>query len=930
MSTATLLEQEPTAPPRGTAQTAPVLLLVDGTALAYQSFFALQNLRNPAGQPTGAVFGFYQTIQSLREEYRPDFLAVVMDRGTPVERTEAFADYKAGRAPTPTDLLEQLPMIEELMTTLGVSVLSREGIEADDILAVIAREAAGKGMEVFIHSPDKDMLQVVEDRIRVIRRHGNNTKIYDAEAVRERYGCPPELFPDLLGLMGDSVDNIPGVPGIGEKTAAALLAEHGSLNKVLESADKIKKPKLRESLLAHREQALLSRDLATLNTNLDLEVQVEDLRPVEPDWANAARLFRQFGFRRATLEAEERLLQTGRTPSGDEVSSQAAMPFLAEETSEARSSPTTDYRLVSGQRELEELATLLRSEHPFGLDTETTGVDPHSAGLVGICIGLTRGRGWYLPIAHREGANLDLALVREILGPILADREVGKIGHHLKYDARILERHGLPVKGWVGDTMVLAHLLHTRMESLKLDDLAMSIFGRRMIPIGDLIGEKKGEQITMDLVSSERVGVYGAEDAEVTVALHNALAPELDAQGVKDWYRNAELPLAEILMRMEAKGVKIDPKVLKVQAGEVEKIIEGLRAEVFSIAGREFNPNSTQQLAKILFDERGVPAGKNRSTRQEVLEDLARAGEPLAEKIIEFRQAAKLKGTYLDALPQLIDPCDGRVHTSYNSTVANTGRISSSSPNLQNIPIRTDLGRRVREAFIAEEGHVFVAADYSQIELRVLAHFSRDPGFIQAFNEGQDIHAFTASQVFDVPIGEVTKDMRRKAKEINFGLNYGMSSFGLASRLGIGRSEAKVFMDRYFARYPSIRRYFDSLLEAAERDGYVTTLVGRRIEVQRPRSGTGAEARVALNAPIQGSAADILKKAMVDLGSELEARQLRAAMVLTVHDEIILETPEAEVEEVRELLPRVMTSAVPLSVPVEVDVRVGKSWAALG
>jgi DNA polymerase-1 len=891
------------------------MLLVDGTALAYQAFFALRNLSSPSGRPTGAVFGFYQTLTALRGEYSPDYLAVVLDRGVPLERTEAYAGYKAERPPTPTELLEQFPVIEELLTTLGVSVLSQEGVEADDILGTLAMISPAEEVDVFIFSPDKDMLQIVNDQIRVIRKHGANTKVYDRAAVIERYGCPPERFADLLGLMGDSVDNIPGVPGVGEKTAASLLAEYGDLEAVLDRAPEVKKPKLRESLGAYREQAILSRDLATLKINVSLEVSLEDLKPVQPNWKRVAELFKELGFKRAQVDAEEHLQQSGQAP----------MPSAPSNGKH----PGLNYRIASNRADLESLVTTLRHEHPFGLDSETTGTDSHTASLVGICIGLSGGRGWYLPVAHEGAENLDLPTLQSILGPLLADPGVGKIGHHLKYDARVLDRHGLPVRGWVGDTLVLAHLLHSRSESLKLDDLAMSLLERRMVPITDLIGEKKGSQTTMNLVPLDQAAHYGAEDAEVTVALHEVLERELDLQGVRGWYLDVEIPLAQALLKMETRGVKIDPEILKAQSREVEKILQRVQGELFELAGRPFNPNSPAQLAKILFDERGVPANRNRSTRQEVLEDLARAGEPLAEKITEFRQATKLKGTYLDALPGQIHS-DGRLHTSYSTTVASTGRISSTGPNLQNIPIRSDLGRRVREAFIAREGCVFVAADYSQIELRVLAHFAQDPGFIKAFQEGLDIHAFTASEIFEVDPAQVDKDMRRKAKEINFGLNYGMSSFGLASRLGISRLEARTFMDRYFARYPSIRDYFDKTLEAAERDGYVTTLVGRRIEVPRPRSNTGPEARAAINAPIQGSAADILKKSMVDLEAQLESKRLQAAMVLTVHDEIILEVPLGEVEEVKELLPRIMRDALPLSVPIEVEVAEGQSWAALG
>ncbi|MCA9409944.1 MAG: DNA polymerase I [Candidatus Omnitrophica bacterium] len=891
------------------------LLLIDGTAVAYQAFFAIKNLTSPEGRPTGAIYGFYQTLQSLREEFQPDCLAVVLDRGEPVERTEAYKEYKADRPPTPTELLEQFPTIEEITTLMGVSVLSIEGVEADDIMGTLAERAGADGVQTLIFSPDKDMLQMVNGNTRVIRRHGQNTKIYDPDAVVEKYGCGPEQFPDFLGLMGDKVDSIPGVPGVGEKTAASLLQEYGDLESILSHASEISKPKLRQNLTEFADKARLSKELATINRAVDLDVELKDLAPVEPDWSKAFTIFKKLGFRTASEQAQKNL------------NGQASFDWGEEEPQ----SEEFDYQLVTDEKALKALVKELSSLPRFGIDTETTDVDPFVAKLVGICLGTSEGKGWYIPVSHQAGTNLALDEIQKTLGPLLENEKVGKLAHHLKYDDRILRRHGLPVRGWEGDTMVLAHLLHSQEESLKLDDLVKKYLGRKMIPIKDLIGEKKSDQITFDHVDPETAMKYGAEDAEATATLYDKLESELkDLEEVGKWYREIEMPLTLLIEEMEDKGVQVDPNILKKQSKEVQGLIDAARKELFELAGREFNPNSPKQLATLLFDERGVPETRNRTTKQEVLEDLARSGEPLAEKVIEYRQLTKLKSTYLDALPDLIKEGDERVHTSYNTTVANTGRISSSNPNLQNIPVRSDLGRRVREAFVAAEGRRFIAADYSQIELRVLAHYSKDPGFQKAFQEGLDIHAFTASEIFDVPADQVDKDMRRKAKEINFGLNYGMSSFGLASRLNISRGEARDYMDRYFERYPKIKSYFDDTLEAAERDGYVTTIVGRRVEVPRPRSRTGREARAAINAPIQGSASDILKKAMVEVGRQISERDLEAAMVLTVHDEIILEAPEDELEEVREFLEPTMTGAIELDVPIEVDVRVGRSWAELG
>ncbi len=899
------------------------LLLIDGSAVAYQAFFAIKNLTSPEGRPTGAIYGFYQTIQGLREEFKPDYMAAVLDRGEPLQRTEAFEGYKADRPPTPVDLKEQFPIIEEVTTLLGMSVLSLDGVEADDIMGTLAERAAGRNVKTLIFSPDKDMLQMVNGSIQVIRRHGSNTKIYDPDAVAEKYGCTPDQFPDFLGLMGDKVDCIPGVPGVGAKTAATLLQDYGDLENILQKASEISKPKLKQNLIEFAEQARLSKVLATIDRDVAIDIELDDLAPVEPDWEKAYSVFRKLGFRSATDEARKHL-------NGKVSDTLFPMePLEEEETSTP--SPNVDYQLINTSKDLKALVKTLSGFQRFAIDTETTDIDPFVAQLVGICLGTDEGKGWYIPIAHNSGTNLAIDEVQPILGPLLENKKIGKLAHHLKYDDRILSRHGLPVSGWEGDTMVLGHFLHSQEESLKLDDMVKKYLHRSMIPIKDLLGEKKAEQITFDQVDPDKALQYGAEDAEATASLYKVLERELKGREKEsEWYHEIEMPLTLVIEAMEDKGVSVDPEVLKKQSDEVQILIGRAREELFELAGREFNPNSPKQLATLLFDERGVPETPKRTTKQNVLEDLARGGEPLAEKIIHYRQLTKLKSTYLDALPDLIKEGDERVHTSYNTTVANTGRISSSHPNLQNIPVRSDLGRRVREAFVAAEGSQFIAADYSQIELRVLAHYSKDPGFQKAFQEGLDIHAFTASEIFDVPTEDVDKDMRRKAKEINFGLNYGMSSFGLATRLNISRGEARGYMDRYFDRYPNIKTYFDQTLETAERDGFVTTITGRRVEVPRPRSRTGREARAAINAPIQGSASDILKKAMVDVSNEIDRRKLEAAMVLTVHDEIIIEAPENEVSTVEEFLGSTMSEAVRISVPIEVDVRTGKSWADLG
>jgi DNA polymerase I len=879
-----------------------IVYLVDGTGYFFRSYYGMPDLRRQSdGMMTNAVFGFLQAIKRLTKKHQPTHLAVMLDSQEPTFREDLFADYKKNRIAPPDDLIVQFPYLERLIEALGIPCFKMPGWEADDLLGTVARIVNESGHEAYILTGDKDMLQLVSPHTRVERDTPRGSIIYDVEAVQKRYRCDPERLVDVMGLMGDSSDNIPGVPGIGEKTAINLIEQFGNIDEVLANIDSISGKKRKENLEKYSEQAKLSRELATIRTDADVKVEMDGLRqrPV-----NAAAL------RELLTELE--------------------MHNQVKELGVAESSSECEYEAVDTEEKLAALAEKLKASSGFAFDTETTGLDAMGSGLVGMSFSTEAGKGDYVPIQHAEGACIELGRALDVLGPILEDPKMPKWGHNIKFDYLVMRNHGVTMRGLDLDTLIAHYLMESSGGNRKLDQLALRYLNLQMIPIDELIGKGTYREC-MNQVPVSEVVRYAAEDADACLRLRERFLPELREKELEPLLGDVEMPLVVVLADMEAEGVHLDVALLEAQNSEIGKEIIRLAEAVFQMVGKEFNLNSPSQLGKVLFDDMGLPSGRKRSTRADVLEGMARSGVEIAGLVVEYRQLTKLRSTYLEALPRQIRKDTGKLHTSYNQAVVNTGRISSSNPNLQNIPIRTELGKRVREAFVASPGNVLLSSDYSQVELRVLAHLSGDEALCDAFAKGQDIHARTASEIFGVSLQEVTSEQRGKAKAINFGLVYGMGSFGLSERLGISRSEAQDYIDRYFGRYCGVKGYVDGVLAEAAEQGYVRTLLGRRIDVGGINSPKRMEAqnasRVATNAPVQGSAADLLKKAMVGVHRRL--KDFRSRLILTVHDEVVLDCPQDELEPVRTLVEEEMTGAMSLSVPLEVDMHWGSNWAAL-
>ncbi len=882
------------------------LYLVDGSSFVFRSFHALPELRTADGTPTGAVYGFVNMIQGLLDEYHPEYMVVAFDRPEPTFRHEVYAAYKANRVAPPEELTLQFPLIKEALAALRIAVWECPGLEADDLLGSLSVRAEAEGFEVVIVSGDKDLLQLAAPHVQILQSHFKHSRLYGEKEVIARYHCPPERLPDLFGLMGDSVDNIPGVPGIGEKTAMALIEQFGDLESIYARVGEVQ-GKRRQLLQEHREQAFLSRALARIKTDIAWELPWESARVGEPDRDKLAELYKRLQFKRLL----------------------ARLPRPA-----LREQGAVRYRTVSTAGELEALGKALRAAGgAFAVDTETTGLDPLRDTLVGISISTEAGQGCYLPIGHETGGNLPHRALGEHLGPVLADAAIGKYGHHLKFDSAFLKQAKLPLAGMEFDTLVASHLLEPGRDSHALDALARDRLGMEMTPIEELIGSGKTQK-SMAEVEIARASDYACEDADATLRLVQHYRERIESEGLAELFYEIEMPLIGVLRDMELAGVLVDAEELGRQSEQLEEQLDGLEGRIHRLAGVEFNVNSPKQLSGVLYDRLGLRAGRKRSTAVGVLEKLAAEGHEIASCMIEYRQLSKLKSTYLDALPQMIHLVTGRVHTSYRQTGAATGRISSSEPNLQNIPIRTDVGRRIRKAFQAPPGALLLSADYSQIELRILAHLSQDPGLLRAFEADEDIHSFTAREVFDLKAGEpVPAEARRRAKAINFGLNYGMTPYGLAQRLGIEPGEAEEYMTRYFARYPRVLEFVESIKETAREQGYVRTLKGRRVPTLEVRSSNHlrreAAERAAINAPMQGSAADLLKLAMVQVARMLDDEGLSTRMILTVHDEIIFEVPLDELETLKGRVKAVMEGVVGLWVPLKADLKWGLNWADL-
>ncbi len=892
------------------------LLLIDGSSYLFRAFHALPPLSTSDGRPTGAIHGVLNMIRKLLREYRPDYVAVVFDAPGKTFRDEIYEEYKANRPPTPEELSSQIEPLHEIIRAMGLPLLMVEGVEADDVIGTLARQAEQEGIRTVISTSDKDMAQLVSDRITLVNTMSNT--VLDREGVVKKFGVAPEQIIDYLALVGDSSDNIPGVPKVGPKTAAKWLQQYGSLDRIIAHAGEIR-GKVGESLRASLDQLGLSRELATIRCDVPLEVGPEELVPGEPDRQRLIELYRdlQFrGFLEELLHPPEE--EDGQAPVEDDA-------------------PPVDYELVLDRQGLDTWLDKLKEAELFAFDTETTSLDYMQAELVGVSFAVEPGHAAYVPVAHvYPGAPRQLSReeVLEALRPLLENERVAKIGHNLKYDMSVLARHGIELRGIAFDTMLESYVADSTAARHDMDSLVLKYLGLRTIHYEDVAGKGR-KQLRFDQVPLEAAGPYAAEDADMVLRLHQRLIPQVRAlPGVEDLLLGIEVPLIPVLSRMERNGVLVDAAMLAEQSRELAQKMAELEARAFELAGQPFNLGSPKQIQEILYDKLGLPVLARTpkgqpSTAESVLAELA-LDYPLPAVILEYRSVSKLKSTYTDRLPEQIDPDSGRVHTSFHQAVAATGRLSSSDPNLQNIPIRTEEGRRIRQAFVAPPGYRLVAADYSQIELRIMAHLSGDAALLESFSRGEDIHRATAAQVFGVGPEQVSEEQRRAAKAINFGLIYGMSPYGLAKQLGIDRTAAKEYVDAYFARYPGVAAYMERIKARARLLGYVETLFHRRLYLPEIDSRNAARRqyaeRTAINAPMQGTAADIIKRAMIAVDRWLRESGVDARLILQVHDELVLEVAEGALEEVIPVLRELMTGAAELAVPLMVDIGSGENW----
>lgn len=892
---------------------AQTLVLVDGSSYLYRAYHALPPLTNSRGEATGAIFGVINMLRTLLREFDPECMAVVFDAPGRTFREELYEAYKSHRPPMPDDLRSQIPPLHAIVEGLGLPCLVIEGVEADDVIGTLARRARADGMHVLISTGDKDMAQLVTPEVTLINTMTRQR--LDPEGVEQKFGVPPKCMADYLALIGDTSDNIPGVPGVGPKTASTLLREHGSLDGILAAAEGIK-GKVGERIREHREQLPLGRRLATIRCDVPLDADL-DLRRRAPDYASLRELYQRLEFNRLLDEllTEEREA----TPVAD-----AAEPA------------PTRYEMVVTREAFAQWLERLRAAGSFAFDTETTSLNVLDAELVGVSFCVEPGVAAYVPLSHtglEAPRQLPLEEVLAQLKPLLEDPALEKVGQNLKYDVCVLSRYGVRCLGHLTDTMLESYVLNSTATRHDMDSLALKYLGHKTVSYEEVAG-KGAKQKSFNEVDVDSATRYAAEDADVTLRLHRHLWPSLSAEpGLRRVFEEIEMPLMPVLARMECYGVLLDAPLLAAQSEELGLRLQVLEAEVHAVAGEEFNLGSPQQIQRILFDKLKLPhsrrtPGGQPSTAESVLQELA-LDYPLPRLILEHRALSKLKSTYTDRLPEQIHPRTGRVHTCYHQAVAATGRLSSSNPNLQNIPIRSEFGRRIRQAFVAPSGHRLLAADYSQIELRILAHFSGDERLIAAFRAGMDIHRATAAEIFGLAPEQVDDEQRRSAKAINFGLIYGMSAFGLSRQLGIPRDAAQRYMERYFARYPGVREFMDrTRAEAAER-GHVETLFGRRLHLPEIRSRNRQRReyaeRAAINAPMQGTAADIIKLAMLRVDAWLKQTS-GIHMIMQVHDELVFEVPEDRLEEARQRVTLEMSAAAELAVPLEVDVGMGMNW----
>ena len=890
----------------------PKLYLIDGSSYIYRAFFAIGHLSSPKGMPTQAIFGFIQMIRKIVEQEKPEHLAMIFDAKGPTFRHELYTEYKAHRPSMPDDLIVQIPYIKEVSRYYGLPILEKEGFEADDIIATLAKQAEAKGFEVVIVSGDKDLMQMISPHIWMWDTLKN--QVFDLKTVKERFGTSPAQWVDIMGLAGDSSDNVPGVPGIGEKTAVKLIQAHGSLDKLLDPSTPVTPPKLKEKLLQYKDQALLSRELVTLDTQVPLDLSPADLRIQPKDRPHLKKLFQELGFKKFIEDL-----------GGGEV--------LGEPFREI-------YKGITDWPELVAFVENIKRAGRVSLDLETTSEDPMRAEIVGIGLSYEEGPAVYIPVGHVYlGApeQLDLSEVLGLLKGIVEDPAIEMIGQNIKYEWIILKRYGLNYLGKAFDTMIASYLLNPSRRTHNLIQIALDQCNRRLTTYKEVVGTGAKAK-NFSEVSVEQAIEYGAEDAEVTLACALKLGPLLQQEGLDELFNEMEMPLVPVLAEMEMHGVRVDGQALAQFSKEVEVKLFQLEEQIYQMAGERFNLNSPQQLGYILFEKLKLPQGKKTkgrtrlSTDAEVLKELS-FSHPLAAEVWNYRTLSKLKSTYIDALPRLILPRTGRLHTSYNQTITATGRLSSSEPNLQNIPIRTEEGRRIRQAFIPEPGWKMVSSDYSQIELRILAHYSEDETLVEAFQKGQDIHSRTAAELFNCSPEEITSEMRRQAKVINFGILYGMSAFGLSKELGINNREAQAMIDQYFLKYGGVKRYIEDTLAETRRMKSVTTLFNRRRHIEDINSSNRAvrlfAERTAINTPIQGTAADLIKKAMIEIHKTLHAERMQSRMLLQVHDELVFEGPEKEIPFLKTMVQEIMEGVITLSVPLVVQISQGDNWADL-
>ena len=920
------------------------LVLVDGSSYLYRAFHAFPPLTNSAGEPTGAMYGVLNMLKSLISQVQPSHIAVVFDAKGKTFRDEMFEQYKSHRPPMPDDLRKQIQPLHDIIRALGIPLLVIEGVEADDVIGTLAVAASKANQKVLISTGDKDMAQLVDDNIMLINTM-NNT-LLDREAVIEKYGIPPELIIDYLALMGDSADNIPGVAGVGEKTALGLLQGIGSMAEIYANLDKVAElpirgaKKLGDKLLAEKEMADLSYRLATIKTDVALDITPEQLTLGASNNDQLTEYFGRYEFKRwlnEVMNGADSITNNNEQPT--KINHYQATPALAQDNSDealpAIQIDRSRYETLLTEADLTRWVKKLNQAKLFALDTETDNLDYMAANLVGISFALENGEAAYLPLQlDYLGApkTLEKTTALTLLKPVLENPAIQKVGQNFKYDLTIFARNGIDVQGVAFDTMLESYVLNSTGRH-NMDDLAKRYLGHQTISFEEIAGKGKN-QLIFNQIPLEKAAEYAAEDADVTMKLQQVLWEKLSKEPtLEKLFKEMELPLLSVLSRMERRGVLIDSDALFLQSNEIANRLSELEEQAYVLAGQPFNLASTKQLQEILFDKLGLPVIQKTpkgapSTNEEVLEELAFSHE-LPKVLVEHRGLSKLKSTYTDKLPQMVNPQTGRVHTSYHQAVTATGRLSSSDPNLQNIPIRNEEGRRIRQAFIAREGFTVVAADYSQIELRIMAHLSQDQGLINAFTQGKDIHRSTAAEIFGVALDEVTSEQRRNAKAINFGLIYGMSAFGLSRQLGIGRADAQSYMDLYFKRYPGVQTFMHDIREKAKAQGYVETLFGRRLYLPDINSSNGmrrkAAERVAINAPMQGTAADIIKRAMIQLDQKLQ-NDPDIAMIMQVHDELVFEVRSEKVAFYNEFIKTQMESAADLVVPLIVEVGQGTNW----